>query len=108
MVRELRSQRVKKQWYILTPETPFMRWVWAPMSYAIVMYSITFIPFAVSFEEWYEGLNAEACCNTGYYAFICVDAIFILDWVLGFFTAFQYTTQEWVVWYLTSTTSARW
>jgi hypothetical protein len=88
MVKDQEANVVEHQWYILTPDQVFMRWVWGPIGHAIVLYSIIAIPFFVSFEDWYLGLHAEVCCNNFYIAFFAVDVIFIIDWILGFFTAF--------------------
>jgi hypothetical protein len=88
MIHAEQHHKMEREWYILTPDDAFVKYVWGPMGHCIVLYSITAIPFFVSFEKWYLSLEVEVCCSSLYSTFIVIDFIFILDWILGFFTAF--------------------
>ena len=55
------------------------------------------VPFAVSFDEWFLSLESETCCNAAFFFFVLIDILFLVDWVLGFVTAFHNRDGELVV-----------
>ena len=71
----------KPKWYILMPSSSFYM-VWQLIMIILIGYFATYIPFEIAFLA----INDTVFCTSIDYA---IDAMFVFDIILNFFTAFE-------------------